>query len=94
MPTHHELIGYGRSIEEIRQWIGVDHLFYLSVKELIQAVRREAPHLISFDTSVFDGKYVTGGVDQQYFEALLLKRNNMESPVLQRLGSVDMHNQE
>ncbi len=94
MPTHHELIGYGRSIEEIRQWIGVDHLFYLSVEELIQAVRGEAPHLTSFDTSVFDGKYVTGGVDQQYFEALLLKRNNMESPVLQRLGSVDMHNQE
>ncbi|WP_440682891.1 amidophosphoribosyltransferase [Cysteiniphilum halobium] len=94
MPTHDELIGHNRSVEEIRQWIGLDHLFYLTTEDLIAAVRNQAPHLQSFDTSVFDGKYVTGGVDENYFKALLSHRKQQVNSTTAQLGAVDMHNQE
>lgn len=91
MPTHNELIGHNRSIEEIRQWIGVDHLFYLSIDDLIESVKKAAPQLKSFDTSVFDGKYITGGVDECYFKALSTRRLGKKK---QSSSSIDMHNQQ
>ncbi|MFN8179885.1 MAG: amidophosphoribosyltransferase [bacterium] len=39
MPTHKELVAYGRTVEEIRQFIGVDTLGYLSVEQMLRVVR-------------------------------------------------------
>ncbi|WP_116963939.1 amidophosphoribosyltransferase [Fastidiosibacter lacustris] len=94
MPTHEELVGHNRSIDQIAKWIGVDHLFYLSIDDLIQAVNKNAPQLTHFDTSVFDGNYVTGGINEAYFACLLNKRKNQDTSTVRRLGSVDIHNQE
>ncbi len=39
MPTHAELIAHGRSVEEIREFIGVDTLGYLSAQTMLETVR-------------------------------------------------------
>ena len=95
MPTHKELIGYKRSIEEIGQWIGVDYLFYQTLEDLIASVKLQCSQLQNFDTSVFDGHYITGGVDKLYFDELYQKRNEGQKVnESNKSGSVDMHNQE
>src|SRR5690606_17552981 len=38
MPTREELIAHGRSVEEIRQWIGADALIYQDLDAMKQAV--------------------------------------------------------
>ena len=50
-----ELLAYRYSIEEIRQYIGVDHLYYLSHEGLVQSMKQlEAPHLC---VACFTGEY-------------------------------------
>jgi amidophosphoribosyltransferase len=39
MPTHEELIAHGRTVEEIRDFIGVDSIGYLSLDGMLRAVR-------------------------------------------------------
>jgi amidophosphoribosyltransferase len=39
MPTHKELVAHERSLEEIRDHIGVDSLGYLSAEAMLEAVR-------------------------------------------------------
>jgi amidophosphoribosyltransferase len=39
MPTHAELVAHGRTPEEIRQFIGVDTLGYLSTERMLRTVR-------------------------------------------------------
>jgi amidophosphoribosyltransferase len=69
MPTTDELVAYGRSVEEVRQWIGADALIYQDVEGMKQAVRSAAAPgsatLAGFDASCFDGVYVTGDVTGQ-----------------------------
>ena len=70
MPTANELIAHGREAENICQQIGADALIYQSLDDLVDAVRTENPSVQRFETSVFDGDYVTGDVDQAYLDAL------------------------
>ncbi len=50
-----ELLAHRYSIEEIRQYIGVDRLYYLSHKGLVQSIKQlEAPHLC---VACFTGEY-------------------------------------
>ena len=94
MPTHKELVGYNRSIKEIGNLIGVDHLFYQTLGDLIKAVQSQAPGLKSFDTSIFDGQYVTGKKDQTYFSDLYKNRNNENKKISTTLNSsIDLYSQ-
>lgn len=74
MPTHHELIAYERTLDEVRDWIGVDYLFYQTLEDLKASVMQHNMNLQSFETSVFDGKYVTEDIDDAYFSTLKAKR--------------------
>ena len=74
MPTHEELIGANRSIEEIKSIIGLDYLFYQELEDLIKAVKRIASHLQDFDTSIFNGIYVTGKINQFHFDKIKNRR--------------------
>ena len=77
MPSANELVAHGRSIEEIQQVISCDKLIYQDLSDLMEAVNREGKTSIKqFDTSVFDGKYVTGDVNAEYLEQLELIRND------------------
>ncbi len=37
-PTRRELVAHGRSIDEVREYLGADSLVYLTVDELVDAI--------------------------------------------------------
>ena len=77
MPAAQELVAYGRSIEEVANHIGADRMLYQTSEGLKQAVQQAGgAHIAQFDCSVFDGTYVTGDVDADYFERLEASRND------------------
>ena len=75
MPTRAELIAAHRSEAEVAREIGADALVYQDLDELKDAVRRANPKLTSFETSCFDGVYVTGDVTTDYLRAIEIQRN-------------------
>jgi amidophosphoribosyltransferase len=75
MPTRAELIAAHRSEEEVCREIGADALIYQDLEELKDAVRRANPRLVHFETSCFDGHYVTGDVTTDYLRTIELKRD-------------------
>src|SRR5881394_1968303 len=70
MPTRAELIAAHRSEDEVCLEIGADALIYQDLSELKDAVRRANPRLTHFETSCFDGVYVTGDVTTDYLTAI------------------------
>lgn len=67
MPTRKELVAYGRTDEQIAEEIGADKVIFEDLHDLVESVRRFNPAVESFDTSVFDGEYITKDVDENYF---------------------------
>jgi len=76
MPAAVELIAHDRNIDEIAQEIGADKLFYQKIEDLIKAVREKAPNIKEFDTSVFDGQYITGDINESYLNHIESLRND------------------
>ncbi len=77
MPSASELVAHGRSEEEINQLIGADRLIFQGLDDLQEAVQKKGKsHVDRFDTSVFDGVYVTGGVTSDYLGHLESLRND------------------
>ncbi|MDP3036328.1 MAG: amidophosphoribosyltransferase, partial [Rhodocyclaceae bacterium] len=70
MPTRAELIASHRSDEEICREIGADALIYQDLDALKNAVSSINPALASFDTSCFDGQYVTGDISADYLASV------------------------
>jgi len=70
MPTRTELIAAFRSDEEICREIGADALIYQDLEALRQAVRTLNPALTQFDTSCFDGHYITGDISAEYLDGV------------------------
>lgn len=85
MPSADELIAHGRSVEEIEKLLGCDWLVYQDLEDLEAAVREGNPQLQHFDSSCFDGKYVTG-IDEGYFERIGQARSD-EAKKKRRLAS-------
>jgi amidophosphoribosyltransferase len=77
MPTRAELIAAHRSEDEVGREIGADALIYQDLNELKDAVRRANPKLTSFETSCFDGVYITGDVTTDYLRAIEIQRDAM-----------------
>lgn len=67
MPSKDELIAHGRTIPEIAEELGVDHLVYQEVDDLKAAII-EGSEVIDLDMSCFDGRYVTGTVTEEYLD--------------------------
>jgi amidophosphoribosyltransferase len=70
MPSSSELIASAHSEKEVEALIGADWLIYQSLEDLIECVTEENPNLSEFDCSIFDGRYVTGDIDQRYLQNL------------------------
>lgn len=68
MPTRGELIATGRTDDEIAKEIGADALVYQDLDSLKAAVTAINPELTCFDTSCFDGKYITGDITPEYLD--------------------------
>lgn len=76
MPTSNELIAHGRDADEIARLIGADGIIFQDLSDLVEAVRMENPDIKRFETSVFDGHYITKDVDQAYLDHLTQLRND------------------
>ena len=76
MPTRAELIATSRSVEEIAREIGCDRLIYQDLADLIEDVRVANPAITRFETSCFDGRYITGDVTPEYLDGLEAGRND------------------
>jgi amidophosphoribosyltransferase len=76
MPSVNELIGHNRTDREIMEEIGADWLIYQDLDDMIEAVRHGKADVKGFDTSVFDGQYVTGDITQDYLNFIEEKRND------------------
>ncbi len=76
MPTRSELIAANRNEEEICREIGVDGLIYQDLEDLKMAVRSVNPQITCFETSCFDGHYVTGDITDQYLSAMEVTRGD------------------
>jgi amidophosphoribosyltransferase len=74
MPTRSELIATGRDEEQIAREIGADLVIYQDLGALCDAVRAVNPTLREFETSCFDGRYVTGDVTLDYLDEVEHRR--------------------
>jgi amidophosphoribosyltransferase len=94
MPSANELIAYGREIEQISDLIRADGLIFQDLTDLIDAVRELNPEVKRFETSVFDGNYITGDVDNAYLQRIDNMRNEetKNEGVQAELSNLEMHN--
>ena len=74
MPYVEELIAYNRTIPEISAEIGADKLIYQDLEDLISSVREGNNKIKNFDTSCFNGEYITDGVTSKYLDNLKSNR--------------------
>ncbi len=71
MAVKSELIAHGKTDEQVQEAIEADWLVYQDLEDLIRASTPSSEEgKRKFDCSVFDGKYVTGDVDDLYFKRL------------------------
>ena len=93
MPAAKELIAHGRTEDEICQLIGADGLVYQDLNDLIDACKDLNPSIERFDCSVFDGNYITGGIDQVYLDRLEKQRSDFSSNAGDSADcAIDLHN--
>ena len=94
MPVKSELIAYNRTDEQVAEVIGADKVIYQDLDDLKASVRKRNARLEDFDTSVFDGRYVTGDVDESYLENIeQLRSDAAKVECEQRSGDIiDLHN--
>jgi amidophosphoribosyltransferase len=75
MPSVDELVAHDRSEEQIQQILGCDWLIYQDLKDLEEAVSGPKQRIDRFDSSCFDGNYVTG-IEPGYFERIQQLRSD------------------
>lgn len=96
MPSVHELIAHGRDNEAICQHIGADELIFQTLEDLIDAVGMGNTDISRFETSVFNGEYVTGDIDQKYLDFLESLRNDdtkLKREIQQDLANLELYNE-
>ena len=94
MPAVDEFIADGKSIEEINATIGSDKLFYQRLDDLEEVTGHKETNIDGFDSSCFNGKYVTGDIDQAYLDRLQAERNDAskQEKLAEDEQGIDMHN--
>ena len=91
MPTRAELIATDRSEDEIAREISADIVIYQELDALKAAVRAVNPKLTQFETSCFDGNYVTGDVTSEYLASIEKERDPSRQESGDEPTSVDVN---
>lgn len=78
MPVANELIAYNRTVEEIAKAIGADRVIFQDLTDLIDSITEQNPNIKNFECSVFNGKYVTEGINDNYLSLLERQQNDRE----------------
>ena len=76
MPAAEELLARDRTVEEISSEIGADKLVYQDLSDLVDAVRFDQSGVTQFDTSCFNGVYVTGDITGDYLAKIENRRRD------------------
>ena len=76
MPAREEFVAHERSDEQVARYIGADWLLYQSIEDLKASTHEGNPHVHDFECSAFDGKYVTGDIDEAYLAKVSATRND------------------
>ncbi len=79
MPTQTELIAHGRTLDEIRDYIGCDALIYQDVSGMKEAIRKLNPAITNFEASCFDGVYITGDIGASDVQRINAGRSGEEA---------------
>jgi amidophosphoribosyltransferase len=68
---------------------------YQDLEDLVDCAMGINPKIERFDTSVFDGVYITGGVDDKYLNQVESLRNDgaKEGHKLLEMEILELHNQ-
>lgn len=96
MPSATELIAHGRDNQTICDQIGADALIFQTLEDLVTAVGSGNQDITQFDTSVFNGEYVTGDIDQAYLDFLESLRSDdakIQREIQQELANLELHNE-
>lgn len=76
MPAREEFVAHERTDEQVAQYIGADWLLYQNIQDLKASTHEGNPHVHDFECSAFDGKYITGDIDDEYLARLSASRND------------------
>ena len=94
MPAKDEYIAHGRTQEQVSEKIGADWLIYQKLDDLIDACSGGSRNIDTFDTSCFNGEYVTGDIDDAYLEKLENSRNDAaKSAQIKNDEIIEIHNE-
>jgi amidophosphoribosyltransferase len=77
MPSRDELLATDRTDQQICEEIGADALIYQDLKALEDNVLALNPKIKDFDSSCFDGHYVTGDIDATYLNRIESLRGDL-----------------
>ncbi|MBZ0105176.1 MAG: amidophosphoribosyltransferase [Sulfuricella denitrificans] len=80
MPTRAELLATDRTDEEIAQEIGADAVIYQDIDALVEDVRAARNAITHFDTSCFNGEYITGDITPEYLAEIEAARGRPKAP--------------
>ena len=94
MPVASELIAYNRSVEQIAKEIGADKLIFQDLSDLIDCIKEQNPNIHHLECSVFNGKYITEGIDDNYFDTLEHNRaENKTIPPIKESENLEIYNE-
>lgn len=87
MASHAEFVAHNRTVEEITKIIGADWLIYQDLEDLIAAVQKGNEEIKHFDSSCFNGEYITQDIDEAYFNRLSDQRNDVAKQHKNKIAS-------
>ena len=94
MPAKEEYIAHDKTQEEVSQAIGADWLMYQKLDDLIDACQGGSCGVVDFDTSCFNGVYVTGDIDEDYLKKLEGARNDAaKAAQIKNDEIIEIHNE-
>jgi amidophosphoribosyltransferase len=80
MPAASELVAHNRTDQQIQDLLGCDWLIYQDIADLEDAVSGPKKKLNAFDSSCFNGEYITG-IEAGYFERLQQARSDSSKKI-------------
>ena len=95
MPAVTELIAHDRTVPEIEKAIGADWLVYQDLEDLQRSCLSGADTEVKeFDCSVFNSEYVTGDINEAYFQRLEIARSDASKSSVnsEEDVAIDLHN--
>ena len=92
MPSPEEFVAHDRNVKQISDELGVDWLIYQDLDDLIDAVN-DQKNIESFDSSCFDGQYITGDIDASYLYYIdALRNDNSKRLAEENSAVIELHN--